>query len=196
MLHGLKSALGWTTSSSPLKPNQLFLLADTSEADGSILIPETSAYYVQQMACPVLMISFRETLDSVLGLYRRIGLDLNMLGARDVFAFIEGSSFIDNLDGMRTQVNEFITKHPGKRCLIMVDEMSILQSLCISLDNIFSFLSFLESVNPVLYYLSACIQMVCRMAIWLCICIGIVMLRAICGDGSFTVRRNFCWCSL
>jgi hypothetical protein len=182
MLHGLKSALGWTASS-PLKPNQLFLLGDTSEADGSILIPELCAYYVQDMSCPVLMISFRETLDSVLGLYRRLGLDLNMLGARDAFFFIDGSTTIDDLDTVQKQATDFMDKHPSKRCLIIVDEVSILPSLGISLDKIFTFLSFLESINPVLYNLNVCILIFCRMEIWLCMCIGIVIRRVICGDG-------------
>lgn len=116
--------------------------------DTSPLIPDLFKHY-QNMACPVLLVSFRNSsVTAYTGLYRRLGYELTMMEVQGKFSFINGCGLISGEVSVEELVNQVESFAPLKntRCLVIIEDLSILDACGISLSAIFSFVKSLESV--------------------------------------------------
>lgn len=144
MIVGLGSALGFTPSSFP-KQIQSILLRDQVEADASPLVHDMCTMYMKA-GLPVVFVSFKHSYEVLVGLYRRLGYDLNMLEAQGLYKYIDGSRYLLGIKDLNSLNDEI--SNDGSRGLVVLDEVSLFES--INPD----FCGLVELINPIQSYSS------------------------------------------
>lgn len=121
MLQGVPQALGWNPQDLPA-PGQLMTVSDTVKSDASAFIHDMVNFYLRQ-GFPVAFISFGEHLDRLVGVYRRLGIDLNMLEAQQNFKFVDG----DAAEIIHDQIDQLRKGAP--RYLVVIDDMAVFEAM-------------------------------------------------------------------
>ena len=126
MLQGVPAALGWNPSS-PCREGQRLLLGDTLEADAAPFMHDVVAYYLRAGSA-VLYLGCRLELGGLLGLYRRLGFDLNMLEAQGRFRFVSLAAYLlDGPAGVPDVAGGLPAEQP--RTLLVVDEAAAFEDV-------------------------------------------------------------------
>jgi len=142
MIKGVYAALGWSPSNLP-PPDHLVLLGDSVEADASVLLHDMSLFYMDA-GVGIVYVSFRESFEWMLGLYRRVGKDLNIMEAQGTYKYFDGCRALveGSIETMMQDIRSFVD--PNQRYLVILDEVSLFKSFD-RLVDLFKFVQLLET---------------------------------------------------
>lgn len=143
MLAGVGAALGFTPSSFPVH-RQMILFRDQVEADASPLAHDVCSMYMKS-GLPVIFVSFKQSYPSLVGLYRRLGYDLNMLEAQRLYKYVDGSQYLlgtKEISSLREEICELTRGY--ERGLVVLDEVSLFESIHPDLSVLLDMLKYVD----------------------------------------------------
>jgi hypothetical protein len=97
---------------------------------------------------PVIFVSFREPYENLVGLYRRLGYDLNMLEAQRLYRYIDGSKYLlgnEDLECIRRGLDACVEGH--ERGLIVLEEVSLFESIRPDISPLVELVDLLDSYD-------------------------------------------------